>query len=74
MKPTASGDLYPRHINDRQPNLYSDDGDVFYLIRCFNCDKDHGRENHALHIAAGQCAWCGWRYFVERRQDEDDFN
>jgi len=27
----------------------------FYLQRCFDCF----RENYALAVSSGQCAWCG---------------
>lgn len=60
MKPTVSGDLKPRHINDRQPNFYH--GDRFWLVRCFACDKDRGRENYASSVPSGCCAWCGWKW------------
>lgn len=33
---------------------YEVDGKVF-MIRCFEC----GRENYALAVASGKCAWCG---------------
>lgn len=58
MKPTASGDPYPRHINDRQPNFYN--GGMFYLVRCFHCDPYRGKENYAPAVSSGCCAWCGW--------------
>jgi hypothetical protein len=27
-----------------------------YLVNCYAC----GRENYALMVASGKCAWCGW--------------
>lgn len=47
-------------IQDRPPNLRTQDG-RFYLIRCYACDVNHGRENYALAVASGQCCWCGWQ-------------
>ena len=29
---------------------------VLYLVRCPKCEK----ENYALAVADGQCAWCGY--------------
>jgi len=26
-----------------------------YMVRCFQC----GRENYAMAVRSGQCAWCG---------------
>jgi hypothetical protein len=46
---------------ERPPNFRDDDGRL-YLVRCFNCSTtDDGRENWAMSVAAGQCAWCGWK-------------
>jgi hypothetical protein len=33
---------------------YEDEGTIC-MIRCFEC----GRENWAMAVAAGYCAWCG---------------
>lgn len=44
---------------DRRPNFRTD-GKLF-LVRCFNCDPEAGRENWAPAVASGQCAWCGWK-------------
>jgi ribosomal protein L37E len=45
-----------RAVNqDRPPNFRADDGRL-YLVRCFAC----GRENYALAVRGGECAWCGW--------------
>ena len=46
-------------INDRPPNYRVSHGRL-YLVRCFACGGDRGRENWALAVAFGQCAWCGW--------------
>ena len=49
-----------KHINDKEPNFYSEDGRLF-LVRCFNCDEKYGKENYLLSVATGMCAWCGWK-------------
>lgn len=43
---------------DRAPN-FRENGDL-YLVRCFACAPGRGRENYALMVASGACAWCGW--------------
>lgn len=45
-------------IQDRPPN-FREDGQL-YLVRCFACEPEHGRDNHGLVVATGRCAWCGW--------------
>ena len=45
-------------VNERKPN-FRDGEDRFYLVRCFVCDPDHGRENYAPMVALGECAFCG---------------
>jgi len=47
-----------KHINDRFPNFYSQDG-VFYLLQCFACDKN-GRQNGSAAVSSGKCDLCGW--------------
>ena len=32
------------------------EGGRLFLVRCPRC----GIENHAMAVASGQCAWCGW--------------
>jgi hypothetical protein len=44
---------------DRPPNFRGEDGSL-YLVRCFACGGEHGKENWAMAVASGQCAWCGW--------------
>jgi hypothetical protein len=48
-----------KHLNDRSPNFTSLEG-KFFLVRCYNCDKDNGRENSTIAVASGVCAFCGW--------------
>lgn len=45
---------------DRQPNFRDEDGRLF-LVRCFVCGGEHGRENRAMLVAQGICAWCNWQ-------------
>jgi hypothetical protein len=50
-------------IQDRPPNFRDEKGNLF-LVRCFACWPEHGRENWAVVVATGTCAWCDW---YERR-------
>ena len=64
----------PHHINDRKPNFYSDDESQFFLVRCFACDEEHGRENDATVVASGRCFACGWdatQYLTQKVSKED---
>jgi len=45
-------------VNERKPN-YRDGAGGEYLVRCFACDPEHGRENWAPAVATGRCAFCG---------------
>lgn len=50
-----------RHLplkNWQEPNFMADG--KLYLVRCYVCDPERGKENYALAVAAGVCAWCGW--------------
>jgi len=51
-------------INDRKPNFRDEDGSLF-LVRCYACNPEHGRENYVCAVAHGQCAWCGWTETAE---------
>lgn len=47
-------------VNQEQgPNFRGDNGKL-YLVRCYACDSERGRENWGPVVASGQCAWCGW--------------
>jgi len=46
-------------IQDREPNFR--EGDKLFLVRCFKCGGEQGRENYAPAVASGNCAWCGWK-------------
>ncbi len=45
---------------DKPPNFRDKDGNLF-LVRCFACGGEYGRENYAMTVAHGQCAWCRWK-------------
>ena len=47
-------------IQDRDANFRDDQGNLF-LVRCFACEPQRGRENYAFSVASGVCAWCGWK-------------
>ena len=52
---------------DRPPNFRGKgeyNGQLF-LVRCFACGGECGRENYAPSVASGQCAWCGWKEEVK---------
>jgi len=63
-----------KHVNDRSPNFHGDDG-RFFLVRCFACGGEHGKENWSGAVATGCCAWCGWSPEIvphERVPDPDE--
>lgn len=43
--------------NERGGNFW--EGGKFYLVRCYVCAPDRGRENYLPAAASGRCAWCG---------------
>ena len=49
-----------KNINDRPPNFRDKDGNL-YVLRCFKCDPENGRENHGAAVSSGICAYCGYR-------------
>lgn len=40
-------------------NFEDEEGNL-YLVRCMNCEGNRGRENYAMAVSSGSCAWCGW--------------
>jgi hypothetical protein len=58
-----------RDVNqDKAPNFRDKKG-KFFLVRCFVCGGDKGKENYAMAVASGICAWCGW---VANEENKDD--
>jgi ribosomal protein S27E len=57
----------PKFVNDKYPNFWSDG--QFFLVRCFECNKEYGTENYAPAVASGECAWCGWK-MEQPKKDE----
>ena len=45
----------PPKLEDCRANFRGKDGAAF-VVRCPSCR----RENWAMAVASGQCAWCGW--------------
>ncbi len=43
---------------------YKDEDGTICMIRCFKC----GRENYAISVSTGKCAFCG--YDPNKEQDE----
>jgi len=43
-------------LEDCSENFRDDKGNPF-VVRCPKCR----RENWAMAVASGQCAWCGWQ-------------
>lgn len=58
-------------VNDRPPNVRSEHG-RFYLLRCFACDPQRGRENYAASVYSGVCAWCSWAAAQPENIDDND--
>lgn len=50
--------VHERANQKRRPNFQTDDG-TWCMVRCFTCGGERGRENYAMAVASGQCAWCG---------------
>jgi len=46
-------------IQDKKPNFRDKSGKLF-LVRCFACEPERGRENWPPAVATGSCTWCGW--------------
>jgi hypothetical protein len=47
-------------IQDKKPNFRDKSGKLF-IVRCFACEPNRGRENWTPAVATGSCAWCGWK-------------
>jgi ribosomal protein L37E len=48
-------------LPDEHPNFRING--KLYLVRCHKC----GKENYALNVSSGQCAWCGWSETKEEK-------
>ena len=46
-------------INQDRPPNFRDESGHLYLVRCFQCEPERGRENYALAVAVGVCCECG---------------
>jgi len=56
----------------QEPNFTSNK--KFFMVRCFKCDPEHGRENHAAAVASGECIWCGDKVEVLEEDGEADWS
>jgi len=56
-------------IQDKGDNFRGKDGRLF-LVRCYSCGGEWGRENWGPVVAQGKCAWCGWEEEEEGEGDE----
>ena len=45
----------------RHPNFIGKKSGKLFLVRCYNCEPERGRENYGISVASGECAWCGWK-------------
>jgi len=59
-----------KHRNFESPN-WETDGQLF-LVRCFDCEPERGRENYGPVVARGYCAWCGWSANASTEEHEAD--
>lgn len=53
-------ELIKKSIQDRPPNFRGLNEELF-LVRCFVCEPNQGRENYMSMVASGQCTFCGWK-------------
>jgi len=59
----SAGELAPvnKNVDQEKGANYRDKNGVLCLIRCYACGpSESGRENHAMAVAGGYCAWCNW--------------
>jgi len=54
-------------VNDRGENFRDENGKLF-LVRCYVCGGNAGRENYAMAVASGTCAFCGWNESNEKTE------
>ncbi len=55
----------PSVNQDCKPN-FREEGKL-YLVRCFSCGGEYGKENYMPAVATGRCAWCGWEEQHDRK-------
>ncbi len=49
------------NVNDREPNFRWPLGyGRLFLVRCFACEPERGRENWVMAVSSGVCVWCQW--------------
>jgi len=58
------------NVQRQHPNFV--EGDRFFMVRCFVCDPEHGKENYLPAVASGQCAWCGAKVEIEDEEEVEE--
>lgn len=48
-------------VDQMQGGNFRDKDGKLFLVRCYACEPERGRENYAPIVATGYCAWCGWK-------------
>jgi hypothetical protein len=59
-----------KEVNQNQSPNFRDKKGNLYLVRCFACGGEMGKENWAVVVATGTCAWCGWKEKKINKQAE----
>lgn len=49
-------EINEKRSENRGYSFQSKEGGSWYLVRCHQC----GKENYAMAVATGICAWCGY--------------
>jgi ribosomal protein L37E len=57
-----------KDIRNGRGHGYHTTKDTIHMVRCFEC----GRENWAMAVASGQCAWCGFNANKEEIKNYDE--
>lgn len=57
--PDGRAQLARHYVKQNQKRGANTDG---LLVRCYTCGGERGRENWAMAVASGRCAWCGDTY------------
>lgn len=45
---------------ESHPNFRDEKGKLF-LVRCYACEPNGGKENYLPMVATGICAWCNYK-------------